>query len=109
MGGDHAGSHEELLPSPVPAASLLLTWQDLGLESPNWFGYSDYGEMVKVMDTYVQGVEDTGGEAVVKVPPKPAKEVPRGLEEVAMYLYKVSWQGWLVRAGRTVCRHTSQW
>ncbi|CAM9565137.1 unnamed protein product [Laminaria digitata] len=67
-------------------ASSLHAW-DLGLEPPNWFGYSDYGEMVEVMGTYVQGVEDTSGEAVVKVPPKPAKEVPRGLEEVATYLY----------------------
>lgn len=61
------------------------------------------------MGTYVQGVEDTSGEAVVKVPPKPAKEVPRGLEEVAMYLYKVTCRDWLVRAGATVRRYTSHW
>lgn len=43
------------------------------------------------MDTYVTGVEDTSGEVVVKVPPKPkAGEVPRGLEDVATYLYTVS-------------------
>lgn len=46
------------------------------------------------MGTYVQGVEDTSGEAVVKVPPKPGREVPRGLEEVATYLYAVSRWGW---------------
>ncbi|CAN0260190.1 unnamed protein product [Ectocarpus fasciculatus] len=65
----------------------LHAW-DLGLESPNYFGYSDYDEMVATMDTYVTGVEDTSGEVVVKVPPKPkAGEVPRGLEDVATYLY----------------------
>ncbi|CAN0057073.1 unnamed protein product [Ectocarpus sp. 13 AM-2016] len=65
----------------------LHAW-DLGLESPNYFGYSDYDEMVVKMDTYVTGVEDTSGEVVVKVPPKPkAGEVPRGLEDVATYLY----------------------
>lgn len=78
----------------LPFALRRYRLQDLGLEPPNWFGYSDYGEMVKVMGTYVQGVEDTSGEAVVKVPPKPAKEVPRGLEEVATYLYAVSRRGW---------------
>lgn len=42
------------------------------------------------MDTYVTGVEDTSGEVVVKVPPKPREgEVPRGLEDVATYLYQV--------------------
>lgn len=64
--------------------------QDLGLETPNWYGYNDYGKMVEVMDTYVQGVEDTSGEVVVKVPPKPPKEVPPGLEEVTAYLYSAS-------------------
>ncbi|CAM9836206.1 unnamed protein product [Ectocarpus sp. 6 AP-2014] len=65
----------------------LHAW-DLGLESPNYFGYSDYDEMVVKMDAYVTGVEDTSGEVVVKVPPKPkAGEVPRGLEDVATYLY----------------------
>ncbi|CAN0254511.1 unnamed protein product, partial [Hapterophycus canaliculatus] len=62
---------------------------DLGLESPNYFGYFDYDEMVVAMDTYVTGIEDTSGEVVVKVPPKPkAGEVPRGLEDVATYLYR---------------------
>lgn len=42
------------------------------------------------MGTYIQGVEDTSGEIVVKVPPKPPTEVPRGLEEVASYLHNVS-------------------
>lgn len=63
--------------------------QDLGLESPNYFGYWDYDDMVVAMDTYVTGIEDTSGEVVVKVPPKPTPgEVPRGLEDVATYLYQ---------------------
>lgn len=60
------------------------------MESPNYFGYWDYDEVVAAMDAYVTGVEDTSGEVVVKVPPKPkAGEVPRGLEDVATYLYQV--------------------
>eukprot|EP00903_Cladosiphon_okamuranus_P014291 g13273.t1 len=66
----------------------LHAW-DLGLESPNYFGYSDYDEVVHAMDAYVTGIEDTSGEVVVKVPPKPkAGEVPRGLEDVATYLFQ---------------------
>ena len=83
-------SREAALPFALRHSRL----QDLGLEHPNWFGYADYGEMVEVMGTYVQGVEDTSGEAVVKVPPKPAKEVPRGLEELTTYLYAVCRWDW---------------
>lgn len=67
--------------------SSLHSW-DLGLESPNYYGYTGYDEIIDVMDVYLQGVEDTSGEIVLKVPPKPtSQEVPRGLEEVAQYLY----------------------
>lgn len=72
--------------SPIPAPSQ----QDLGLETPNWYGYTDYDDIIQVMDVYIRGVEATSGEVVLKVPPKPSDEVPRGMEEVAQYLHAVS-------------------
>jgi len=62
----------------------------MGLEQPNWYGYNDFDEIIEAMDMYIQGVEDVSGGVVLKVPPKPPREVPRGLEEVATYLYSVS-------------------
>lgn len=63
----------------------------MGLEQPNWYGYNDFDEIIEAMDMYIHGLEDISGEVVLKVPPKPPREVPRGLEEVTTYLYSVSW------------------
>lgn len=72
------------------ALARYISVQDLGLEDPNWYGYTDYDVMIEEMLLYVHGVEDTSGEVVLRVPPESAGKVQAGLEDVAYYLHKVS-------------------
>lgn len=62
--------------------------QDLGLHPPSWYGYEDYEGIIETMGVYEQGMGDSSGEVVVRVP-RPETQIPRGYESVARDLKEV--------------------